>query len=59
VVDSDSLDLTLGVGTDLLNLLGGNLKINSHPGAGTSVEAFLPYSGMETEAVDEDTPVPG
>ncbi|MFN2216193.1 MAG: sensor histidine kinase [Anaerolineales bacterium] len=41
------------------NLLGGSFKINSHPGAGTSVEAFLPYSGMETEVMDEDSPVPG
>jgi len=31
------------------NLLGGNLKIKSHPGSGTSVEAYIPYSGMETE----------
>ncbi|MFC2064655.1 sensor histidine kinase [Chloroflexota bacterium] len=41
------------------NLLGGRLKITSHPGGGTKVEATIPYSGMETEVLDEDTPIPG
>ncbi|OGN74386.1 MAG: hypothetical protein A2X25_05720 [Chloroflexi bacterium GWB2_49_20] len=41
------------------SLLGGKLTIKSHPGAGTSVEAFIPFAAMETEVLDEDTPVPG
>ena len=42
------------------NLLGGRLKILSHPGGGTTkVEATIPYSGMETEVLDEDTSIPG
>jgi signal transduction histidine kinase len=41
------------------SLLGGKLTIKSHPGAGTSVVAFIPYSAMEAEALDEDTPVSG
>ena len=41
------------------SLLGGNFIIKSHPGAGTSVEAFIPYAGMETEVMDENTPIPG
>lgn len=41
------------------SLLGGKLTIRSHPGAGTSVVAYIPYSAMEAEALDEDTPVSG
>jgi signal transduction histidine kinase len=41
------------------SLLGGKLTVRSHPGAGTSVEAYIPYSAMETEALDENTPVSG
>lgn len=41
------------------SLLGGKLTVKSHLGAGTSVEAFIPFAAMETEALDEDTPVPG
>jgi signal transduction histidine kinase len=41
------------------SLLGGRLTIKTQPGAGTSVEAFIPYSAMETEVLNEDTPVPG
>jgi len=41
------------------SLLGGKLTIKSHPGAGTSVVAFIPYSTMEAEELDEDTPVSG
>ena len=41
------------------SLLGGKFIIKSHPGAGTSVEAFIPYAGMETEVMDENTPIPG
>lgn len=41
------------------SLLGGKLTIKSHPGAGTSVVAFIPYSAMEAEALDEDKPVSG
>jgi hypothetical protein len=39
--------------------LCGKLTVKSHLGAGTSVEAFIPFAAMETEALDEDTPVPG
>ncbi|MFH2039725.1 MAG: sensor histidine kinase [Chloroflexota bacterium] len=41
------------------SLLGGKLTIKSQPGAGTSVVAFIPYSAMEAEALDEDTFVSG
>ena len=41
------------------SLLGGKFSIKSHPGAGTSVEAFIPYKAMETEVTDEDPSVPG
>jgi signal transduction histidine kinase len=41
------------------NLLGGKLTIKSHPGTGTSVVAYIPFSAMEAEALDEDTPVSG
>jgi signal transduction histidine kinase len=41
------------------SLLGGNLQVKSHPGAGTSVEASIPYAAMEIEVTDEDPPVSG
>lgn len=41
------------------SLLGGKFTIKSHPGAGTSIEAYIPYATMESEVMDEDTPVPG
>ena len=41
------------------SLLGGKLTIRSQPGAGTSVVAFIPYSTLEAEALDEDTSVSG
>lgn len=40
-------------------LLGGRLTIKSHPGAGTSLEAYIPYAAVESEVTNEDTPVPG
>jgi signal transduction histidine kinase len=41
------------------SLLGGKLTIKSHPGAGTSVVAYIPYSAMEAEALDEDKLISG
>jgi signal transduction histidine kinase len=41
------------------SLLGGFLTVKSHPGAGTSVEATIPYIAMETEVTDEDSPASG
>ena len=41
------------------NLQGGRFSLKSHPGAGTSVEAYVPYAAMETEVLDENTPVSG
>lgn len=41
------------------SLLGGKFSIKSHAGAGTSVEAFIPYAAMETEVQNENQPAAG